>query len=52
MSPAEVTEKLALHKMKDRSWYVHPRYVRPFPLLRHLRRRLLLPARASPLIER
>ncbi|KAF7321320.1 hypothetical protein MKEN_00652200 [Mycena kentingensis (nom. inval.)] len=27
MSPAEVTEKLGLHKMKDRSWYVHPRYV-------------------------
>jgi len=25
MSPAEVTEKLSLHKMKDRSWYVHPR---------------------------
>lgn len=27
MSPAEVTEKLGLHRMKDRSWYVHPRYV-------------------------
>jgi hypothetical protein len=27
MSPAEVTEKLGLHKMKERSWYVHPRYV-------------------------
>lgn len=27
MSPAEVTEKLGLHKMRDRSWYVHPRYV-------------------------
>ncbi|KAJ7188345.1 ADP-ribosylation factor family-domain-containing protein [Mycena filopes] len=27
MSPAEVTEKLGLHKMKDRSWYVHPRCV-------------------------
>jgi hypothetical protein len=26
MSPAEVTEKLSLHKMKERSWYVHPRY--------------------------
>lgn len=25
MSPAEVTEKLGLHRMKDRSWYVHPR---------------------------
>lgn len=25
MSPAEVTEKLGLHKMKERSWYVHPR---------------------------
>ena len=25
MSPAEVTEKLGLHKMRDRSWYVHPR---------------------------
>jgi len=24
MSPAEVTEKLGLHKMRDRSWYVHP----------------------------
>jgi hypothetical protein len=31
MSPAEVTEKLALHKMKDRSWYVHPRYVPSWP---------------------
>jgi hypothetical protein len=29
MSPAEVTEKLGLHRMRDRSWYVHPRYVRP-----------------------
>jgi ADP-ribosylation factor protein 6 len=28
MSPAEVTEKLGLHRMRDRSWYVHPRYVR------------------------
>jgi hypothetical protein len=27
MSPAEVTEKLRLHRMLDRSWYVHPRYV-------------------------
>jgi ADP-ribosylation factor protein 6 len=27
MSPAEVTEKLGLHKMRDRSWYVHPRLV-------------------------
>ncbi|ODN87673.1 ADP-ribosylation factor 6 [Cryptococcus wingfieldii CBS 7118] len=27
MSPAEVTEKLGLHRMKERSWYVHPRYV-------------------------
>jgi len=26
MSPAEVTEKLGLHRMRDRSWYVHPRY--------------------------
>ena len=25
MSPAEVTEKLGLHRMRDRSWYVHPR---------------------------
>lgn len=25
MSPSEVNEKLCLHKMKDRSWYVHPR---------------------------
>lgn len=25
MSPAEVTEKLGLHKMRERSWYVHPR---------------------------
>ncbi|CAI2176895.1 18730_t:CDS:2 [Funneliformis geosporum] len=24
MSPAEVTEKLGLHRMKERSWYVHP----------------------------
>lgn len=24
MSPAEVTEKLGLHKMRERSWYVHP----------------------------
>lgn len=24
MSPAEVTEKLGLHRMRDRSWYVHP----------------------------
>lgn len=27
MSPAEVTEKLGLHRMRDRSWYVHPRLV-------------------------
>ena len=27
MSPAEVTEKLGLHRMRDRLWYVHPRYV-------------------------
>lgn len=32
MSPAEVTEKLGLHKMRDRSWYVHPRYVSLTPL--------------------
>lgn len=32
MSPAEVTEKLGLHKMKERSWYVHPRYVSLLPL--------------------
>lgn len=25
MSPAEVTEQLGLHRMRDRSWYVHPR---------------------------
>lgn len=25
MSPAEVTEKLGLHRMRDRAWYVHPR---------------------------
>ncbi|CCA66382.1 probable ADP-ribosylation factor 6 [Serendipita indica DSM 11827] len=24
MSPAEVTEKLGLHRMRDRLWYVHP----------------------------
>lgn len=24
MSPAEVTEKLGLHRMRDRSWFVHP----------------------------
>ncbi|KAI9448703.1 ADP-ribosylation factor family-domain-containing protein [Russula earlei] len=24
MSPAEVTEKMGLHRMRDRSWYVHP----------------------------
>lgn len=24
MSPAEVTEKLGLHRMRDRNWYVHP----------------------------
>ena len=24
MSPAEVTEKLGLHKMRERAWYVHP----------------------------
>lgn len=27
MPPSEVTEKLGLHRMRDRSWYVHPRYV-------------------------
>ena len=27
MTPAEVTEKLGLQQMKERSWYVHPRYV-------------------------
>lgn len=26
MAPAEVTEKLGLHRMRERSWYVHPRY--------------------------
>jgi ADP-ribosylation factor 6 len=25
MAPAEVTEKLGLHRMRERSWYVHPR---------------------------
>ena len=24
MSPVEVTEKLGLHRLKDRNWYVHP----------------------------
>lgn len=24
MSPAELTERLGLHKMRDRAWYVHP----------------------------
>jgi ADP-ribosylation factor protein 6 len=24
MAPAEVTEKLGLHRMRDRSWFVHP----------------------------
>jgi len=24
MSPAEVTEKLQLHKLKDHLWFVHP----------------------------
>ncbi|KAG9287712.1 hypothetical protein G9A89_004115 [Geosiphon pyriformis] len=24
MSPADVTEKLGLHRMRERSWYVHP----------------------------
>lgn len=24
MSPTEVTERLGLHRMKDRSWYCHP----------------------------
>ncbi|KAJ2454914.1 hypothetical protein EV183_001175 [Coemansia sp. RSA 2336] len=24
MTPAEVTEKLGLHRMRDRQWYVHP----------------------------
>ena len=32
MSPAEVTEKLGLHRMRDRSWYVHPRYAMFFSL--------------------
>jgi len=27
MAPAEVTEKLGLHRMRDRLWYVHPRFV-------------------------
>lgn len=27
LSPAKVTERLGLNTMKDRSWYVHPRYV-------------------------
>lgn len=26
LSPAKVTERLGLGKMKDRSWFVHPRY--------------------------
>lgn len=34
MSPAEVTEKLGLHRMRDRSWYVHPRYVEHEDFLR------------------
>ena len=24
MSPAEITEKLQLHKLKDHLWFVHP----------------------------
>ncbi len=35
MSPAEVTEKLGLHRMRDRSWYVHPRYAGITVLLEH-----------------
>ena len=31
MSPAEVTEKLGLHRIRDRSWYVHPRYASSTP---------------------
>jgi hypothetical protein len=35
MSPAEVTEKLGLHRMRDRLWYVHPRYAHS-PCLSHV----------------
>lgn len=34
MPPSEVTEKLGLHRMRDRSWYVHPRYVIALSLCR------------------
>lgn len=33
MSPAEVTEKLGLHRMRDRLWYVHPRFVHDSSIL-------------------
>jgi ADP-ribosylation factor 6 len=36
MSPAEVTEKLGLHRMRDRLWYVHPRSVRSSSVLFYL----------------
>lgn len=36
MSPAEVTEKLGLHRMRDRLWYVHPRFVHDSSVLFYL----------------
>ncbi|THH33262.1 hypothetical protein EUX98_g904 [Antrodiella citrinella] len=50
MSPAEVTEKLGLHRMRDRSWYVHPRVVdEPDVLLRVLASTMSLPSRLKVL---
>lgn len=48
MSPAEVTEKLGLHRMRDRSWYVHPRYVPHILLFSSLTRLTLSPAARLP----
>lgn len=43
MAPAEVTEKLGLHRMRDRLWYVHPRYVHHSSVLFYL----LMPHKCS-----
>jgi hypothetical protein len=45
MSPAEVTEKLGLHRMRDRSWYVHPRSVIPLSFFFHILKRCLVQLR-------
>ena len=51
MSPAEVTEKLGLHRMRGRSWYVHPRCVLQRCIVRALCSLCCVLGGANPLIS-